>query len=117
MQKAWWKKLILTIVIIIMLAVFFGAAVFAIVGGAAMTSSSSAELASFAGNSLVVTGIATIVLVALAIWALIIECKFLGALSRAFGHGTGFAAGLFFFPYIFYMILGFNGDQFNAPQA
>lgn len=37
-------------------------------------------------------------------------------LSRAFGHGAGFAAGLFFLNPIFMMILGFNSDQYRGPQ-
>ena len=37
-------------------------------------------------------------------------------MSKAFGHGIGFTLGLIFFPYIFLMILGFNGDEYLGPQ-
>lgn len=37
-------------------------------------------------------------------------------MSKAFGHGLGFTLGLVFFPYIFCMILGFNGDEYLGPQ-
>ena len=37
-------------------------------------------------------------------------------LSRAFGHGTGYAVGLFFLNPIFMMILGFGSDQYQGPQ-
>lgn len=37
-------------------------------------------------------------------------------MSKAFGHGAGFTLGLIFFPYIFMMILGFNGDEYLGPQ-
>lgn len=37
-------------------------------------------------------------------------------LSRAFGHGAGFAVGLFFLNPIFMMILGFNSDSYQGPQ-
>ena len=37
-------------------------------------------------------------------------------MSKAFGHGVGFTLGLIFLPYIFYLILGFNGDEYIGPQ-
>lgn len=37
-------------------------------------------------------------------------------MSKAFGHGAGFTLGLLFFPYIFMVILGFNGDEYLGPQ-
>src|SRR5207247_7554216 len=33
-------------------------------------------------------------------------------LSKSFGHGGGFAAGLFFLPFIFFPILGFGDDTY-----
>lgn len=39
-------------------------------------------------------------------------------LSRAFGHGTGFAAGLFFLSPIFRLVLGFGGSEYTGnPTA
>ena len=37
-------------------------------------------------------------------------------MSKAFGHGIGFTLGLIFLPYIFFIILGFNGDEYLGPQ-
>lgn len=37
-------------------------------------------------------------------------------MSKAFGHGIGFTLGLLFLPYIFFIILGFNGDEYLGPQ-
>lgn len=37
-------------------------------------------------------------------------------LSRAFGHGTGFAIGLFLIPNIFTLILGFDSSTYLGPQ-
>jgi hypothetical protein len=36
-------------------------------------------------------------------------------LSKSFGHGIGFALGLFFLSVIFFLILGFNGDRYIGP--
>ena len=40
----------------------------------------------------------------------------LNKMSKSFGHGFGFTLGLIFLPYIFFMILGFNKDQYLGPQ-
>lgn len=39
------------------------------------------------------------------------------AISKNFGKGGGFAAGLIFLPWIFYPILGFGSAQHRAVQA
>ena len=49
---------------------------------------------------------------AAAIATLVISIKQCVYLSKAFGHGGGFAAGLFFLPFIFTMILGFGKSQY-----
>ena len=36
------------------------------------------------------------------------------AISRNFGKGGGFAAGLFFLPWIFYPVLGFGGAHYQT---
>lgn len=36
--------------------------------------------------------------------------------SKVFGHGNLFAAGLFFFPYIFLLILGFGKSDYNKKR-
>jgi hypothetical protein len=38
-------------------------------------------------------------------------------LSKSFGHGGGFAAGLFFLPFIFFPILGFGSDTYRGPAG
>ncbi len=37
-------------------------------------------------------------------------------LSRAFGHGVGYAIGLFFLGPIFMLIIGFGSSQYLGPQ-
>lgn len=37
--------------------------------------------------------------------------------SKAFGHGGGYAVGLFFLPFIFWMILGFGQSKYNKKAA
>ncbi len=37
-------------------------------------------------------------------------------LSRAYGHGLGFAIGLFLFQPIFLMVLGFGSSEYEGPQ-
>ncbi len=34
-------------------------------------------------------------------------------LSKSFGHGGGYAVGIFFLPYIFWMILGFGSSEYK----
>jgi Family of unknown function (DUF5684) len=38
-------------------------------------------------------------------------------LSKSFGHGTGFAIGIIFLPFIFLLILGFGSDQYQGPAG
>lgn len=49
---------------------------------------------------------------AVAIALLVISIKQCGKLSKAFGHGKGFAVGLFFLPFLFSLILGFGKSQY-----
>ena len=42
----------------------------------------------------------------------VISAKISSALAKAFGKGTGFAVGLFFFPNIFQLILGFGSAKY-----
>jgi len=37
--------------------------------------------------------------------------------AEAFGHGIPYALGLFFFPFIFYLILGFGDAEYAGPPA
>lgn len=46
----------------------------------------------------------------------VVQIMLLHKMSKAFGHGVGFTLGLIFLPYIFFMILGFNGDEYLGPQ-
>lgn len=43
---------------------------------------------------------------------IVMYAKFSSALAKAFGKGTGFAVGLFFFPNIFQLILGFGSAKY-----
>jgi len=43
---------------------------------------------------------------------IVMLAKFSSALAKAFGKGTGFAVGLFFFPNIFQLILGFGSAKY-----
>lgn len=47
---------------------------------------------------------------------IVIEAKFCGRLSRAYGKKTGTAIGYFFLPTIFSWILGFGSAQYTAPE-
>ena len=45
-----------------------------------------------------------------AIWASILYAI---RLSKSFGHGKGYAVGIFFLPYIFWLILGFGESKYK----
>lgn len=53
----------------------------------------------------------------LLIYLLVVICKMCDNLSKAFGHGFGFAVGLFFLQPIFMIILGFNSDEYKGVPA
>ena len=38
-------------------------------------------------------------------------------MAKSFGHGAGFALGLIFLPFIWYLILGFGGSEYVGPAA
>ncbi len=77
-----------------------------------------------AGNSRN-TGLAVfgfILMILLLIADIVLMIVFSVRLARAFGQGGGFAAGLFFLPFIFWCILGFGparyvGSGLAAPDA
>ena len=46
---------------------------------------------------------------------IVADAKFAKALASAFGRGNGFAVGLFFFPNIFELILGFGSSKYVGP--
>ncbi len=46
---------------------------------------------------------------------IIIHIKMLNGLSKSFGHGVGFTLGLIFFPFIFFPIIAFSGNQYQKP--
>lgn len=43
--------------------------------------------------------------------------KMHAGVARAFGHGAGFALGLWFLPFIFWPILGFGDEQYQGPPG
>lgn len=54
---------------------------------------------------------------AASIAALVISAMSCGKLARAFGHGTGFAVGLFFLEPIFVLILGLDGSEYLGADV
>ncbi len=68
-------------------------------------------------NLQAILGVTVILFFATMIWYIVERAKLCGALSRSFGHGGGYAAGLFFLGPIFLMILGFNSDQYIGPNG
>ena len=54
--------------------------------------------------------IATIVNLVVTIWASVLYSI---RLSKSFGHGKGYAFGIFFLPYIFWLILGFGESKYK----
>ena len=69
-----------------------------------------------AGGMGILTLIASIGVIVTGIWMIVLQAKMCAGLSRKFGHGNGFAAGLFFLAPIFYCILGFNKDTYQADK-
>lgn len=57
--------------------------------------------------------IPAIIFVILIIAAIVLTVMMCSKLSRAFGHGAGFTAGLFFLMPIFLLILAFSSDQYQ----
>ena len=53
-----------------------------------------------------------ILFIAVVIFAAVIEIIQICKLSKAFGHGGGYAVGLIFLPEIFYPIIGFGKSQY-----
>lgn len=54
---------------------------------------------------------------AASIAALAISALSCGKLARAFGHGTGFAVGLFFLEPVFVLILGLDSSEYLGADA
>ena len=61
-------------------------------------------------------GIVAAIGVVVSIAGLVISAKSCGKLASAFGHGTGFAIGLFFLEPIFVLILGLDDSQFQGAK-
>ena len=59
---------------------------------------------------------AAILAFVLLIYSIVGACKFSKGLANAFGKGTGFAVGLFFFPNIFQLILGFGNAKYVGDK-
>jgi hypothetical protein len=58
--------------------------------------------------------ISDLVIIVIAIIMIVLDIKCSYRLSKRFGHGLGYALGLFFIPSIFQIILGFNNDKYQA---
>lgn len=50
------------------------------------------------------------------IYAIVADWKFCKGLSKSFGKGSGFAIGMFFFPNIFHLILGFGKAKYKKAK-
>ena len=62
--------------------------------------------------SMVMTVLAAIFSIAMLVFSFMFNVK----LSRSFGHGTGFAVGLFFLWPIFILILGYGSSQYKGAD-
>ena len=67
-----------------------------------------------AGQNSAVAGIVTIIYVIL---ALVLDILHSVKLSKAFGHGGGYAVGLILLPNIFTLILGFGKDEYVGVEG
>ncbi len=112
--KKFTAYLILSIVCVIAYLVVMFGSVGTMMG--AMSAAGGGDSGLMAGMG-ILTLVASLVMLVTAICILVITAKLCGALSRSFGHGGGFAAGLFFLAPIFYIILGFNQDQYLGPNG
>ena len=72
----------------------------------------AAGIISGIGNSISNETVKTLFSLASAVVEIVMYAKFSSALAKAFGKGTGFAVGLFFFPNIFQLILGFGSAKY-----
>ena len=75
---------------------------------------SSAELAAYNYGS---SPLVIITLLVLLVFTLVMAIVNSIRTSHAFNHGGWFAAGLFFFQPIFWLILGFGGSKYNKKAA
>ena len=60
--------------------------------------------------------VAAIIATAISLVMLVYSIRLVYALSRSFGHGVGFTAGLIVLPFIFLPILAFGESEFTGPQ-
>ena len=79
-----------------------------------MNYTDSAQYASVDWSKHVLTVIAMLAYMAFAIVA---EVVYANRTAKAFGHGVGFAVGLFFLQPIFWLILGFDRSKYNKKVA
>ena len=70
-------------------------------------------ISGIAGPESTVTTITYIISIIIDLVAYILFC---GKMSKAFGKGTGFAIGMFFFPNIFTLILGFGSAEYQGIE-
>ena len=72
----------------------------------------AASIISGVGNSFDNETVKALFTLASSVIEIVMLAKFSSALAKAFGKGTGFAVGLFFFPNIFQLILGFGSAKY-----
>ncbi|MBR2840192.1 hypothetical protein IKE82_02580 [Candidatus Saccharibacteria bacterium] len=83
-------------------------------GSAYLMYSSNSQVAAFDWSSHMLT-LASLIIYAL--FALGVDIYYSVRTSKAFGHGAGYAVGLFFLQPIFWMILGFGKSKYNKKAA
>lgn len=66
-----------------------------------------------AGYSYAAHPITIIALVILCVVELVAAIIYVYRLSKVFGHGVGYSIGLFFLPWIFWLILGFGKSKYD----
>ncbi|MBR3281478.1 MAG: hypothetical protein IKI57_06580 [Clostridia bacterium] len=112
--KKFLKYVILTIIFTICYILMMVGSVGIMLGSLSAVAGGSTDAV---GSMGILTLISSIGVIVTGIWMIVIIAKVCAGLSRAFGHGNGFAAGLFFLAPIFYLILGFNGDEYKGPAV
>lgn len=98
-----WANVVITIVMCVVLSV----------SGYNPSVMDDAQLTAYFSNNLgVVIG-----LVLCMIFAIVVQVLYSYRMSKAFGHGAGYAIGLFFLPFIFWLVIGFGQSKYDKKAA
>lgn len=83
-------------------------------GSGYLLTETNPDVAAFDAGSHIPTVIALLVMIVVTIWG---EVLYAIRTSKAFGHGAGYAIGLFFLQPIFWLILGFGSSKYHKKAA